>query len=381
MYTLDVSLMRCHDKGRNTSTIVDAATNSCRVESEWNNVLSIGVGSNDSNVGNWGWVHSPECKSQSSAGQRSPECALPNSHPNQGDYIFMEINRETKSLVSDNLVTLKDGITTLSKPTSLLTDTSDGSSNLRHFSGLSNYELACWLGDDDAQKYYRAFMDLFPLMGSGQRPFKFKYLRLSDISDPTKDFSDTTQQTYDKCKIFFVSYGVDRIDAGISPKEYGQEINTLLDHIEKSHPDKTYPVWFLSTRSNTSMPDNANSCISDVGYQGRVPDQIHAFNEASRQVIHAKPQSERQFHFLDNTEITESFWHIETTAKDTTSNNVQTMETQITSAVAMRCIDKIAHQVKLWRSMNQMGTINGLMKDGRLIPNSELYKQPYTWGK
>ena len=80
---------------------------------------------------------------------------------------------------------------------------------------------------------------------------------------------------------------------------------------------------------------------------------------------------------MDNVDITEAFW----SEKEDTSSNMHMMETQITAAVAMRCMEKIAQQVKAWRSINQIGTVNGLMKDGTLIPNSELYKQPYAWGK
>ena len=184
VYKVEANIIRCHDEGKKAvATITNDTTFSCRAESNWDNILNIG--SYDSNGSNWIWVHSPQCKSQLNGGHRSPECAEPGSHPNQVDYVFMEMNRETKSLSYDNLVTLKDGITTLSKPTSLLSTSDESSSLLNYFSELTNYELVCWLGDDDAQRYFRAFMDLYPLMGSrGQRPFKFKYIRLTDTSDP-----------------------------------------------------------------------------------------------------------------------------------------------------------------------------------------------------
>jgi len=384
VYKVEANIIRCHDEGKKAvATITNDTTFSCRAESNWDNILNIG--SYDSNGSNWIWIHSPHCKSQLHGGQRSPECAEPGSYPNQVDYVFMEINRETKSLSYDNLVTLKDGITALSKPTSLLSTSDESSSLLNYFSELTNYELVCWLGDDDAQRYFRAFMDLYPLMGSrGQRPFKFKYIRLTDTSDPLIFFSKETHLFFNKCKIFFVSYGIDRFNEGISPESYSEEVGTLLDHMEKSHPDNNYPAWFLSPRSSTSIPDKTTSCVEDLGFQGRTPDRIHKFNEDIRRIFYDRqldsPRSERRIHLMDNADITESFWHM-MSEKEDTSSNMHMMETQITAAVAMRCMEKIAQQVKAWRSINQIGTVNGLMKNGILIPNSELYKQPYAWGK
>mmetsp|Transcript_13640 Transcript_13640/g.29513 ORF Transcript_13640/g.29513 Transcript_13640/m.29513 type:complete len:509 (+) Transcript_13640:139-1665(+) len=390
VYKVEANVIQCHSEVGNT-VLVTRITNdrifSCTTESDWNNILNIG--SHDSNATNdWIWVNSPKCKSQQldGIGKRSPDCASESgsSYCNQADYVFMEINRETKTPLYDNLVTLKDGITTLSKPTSLTT-TDESASVLKYFSELSNYELVCWMGDDDARRYFRAFMDLYPLMGSrGQRPFKFKYITLRDTSDPTKDFSDAAQMTYDKCKIFFVSYGIDRFDAGISPESYGKEVETLLGHIERSHKDVTYPTWFLSPRSSTSISGSKGSCVEDSGFRGRTPDRIHKFNERIRRIFHdrqlAAPESEPRIRLMDNSDITEAFWHV-LTAKEDASSDTQVMDTQIAAAVAMRCMEKISQQVKSWRSMNQIGTQNGLMKDGTLIPNSELYKEPYQWRK
>lgn len=368
VYTVEVTLMRCHDEGKTKAAAIgNATTISCSVEAEWNNILNIRSPEYGSK---WVWVYSPKCNS----GQRSPECAQPGgSHPNQQDYIFMEIDRETKSPVHNNLVTLKDGGTVISKPVSLRTS-DDNSSLLKFFNELSNYELVCWLGGDDAQRLWRAFMDLFPRLGSGQRPFKFKYLKLTDTN--AKDFSEASHMTYNKCKILFVSYGIDRFDSGISPEAYGQEVSALIAHMEKSHSDRTYPVWFLSS---TSIPDKTTSCVEDAGFQGRSPYRIHAFNEEVRRIFSDRqlklgtPQSESHIHLMDNTDITEVL--------EGTLSNQHAMESQITSTVAMRCMEKIAHQVQAWRSMNQIGTQHGLMRNGTLIPNDELYKQPYKWGK
>ena len=193
--------------------------------------------------------------------------------------------------------------------------------------------------------------------------------------------------TYNKCKIFFISYGIDRFNVGVSPKAYSKEVQTLLDHIEKSHSDETYPVWFLSPRSSTSIPDEVISCTDSEGYTGRTPGRIHAFNEEARRILHDrylnKSQSERHIHYMDNSDIMEAFWHIVSTKghKEYISRNQQMIECQITSTVSMRCMEKITRQVKAWRDIKQIGTQNGLMRSGTLILNDELYKHPYSWGK
>lgn len=384
VYKVEATLIKCNHNGNTPAAINNITTFSCRAVSEWNNILNFGSYASNGDGNYWAWVHSPKCEPRLDEEKRSPECAKPGSYRNQADYVFMEMNRETKIPTYDNLLTLKDGATVLSKPTSL-SNSDESSSLLKSFSALSNYELVCWLGDVDAQRYWRAFMDLYPLVGStGQRPFKFKYIMLTDTSVPTKDFSDTTQMTYDKCKIFFVSYGVDRFAAGVTPETYGKEVETLLAHIEKSHPDSTYPAWFLSPRSSTSFPGKTYGCgDNNLESHGRTPDQIHKFNELTRQIFRDRqlvaPQSEPRIRFMDNSDITETFWHILSANED--SSNMHVMETQITAAVAMRCMEKIAQQVKEWRSNHQIGTKNGLMKNGKLIPNEELFKKSYTWGK
>jgi len=348
VYKVEVTLLQCH-REKNDGTTISNEQLSCKVESEWNNVPIMG-GQNAADNKRWTWM------------------------PSRNDYAFKEIDGSTHSALLNNLVTLKDG-TALSKPKSLLSAADNPSSIVRYFSELSNYELPCWLGDDDAQRYHRAFMDLFPLLGS-QRPFKFKYLRLIDVSDPRKDLEENTSErieTFDKCKIFFVSYSIDRIDSGISPEEYGKEVATLLDHIEKSHPDTTYPVWLLSQRSSAPTSEVSTQCLTDR--LQRTPYSVHEFNEEARRALRehnsGKLPSEVHIHFMDNTDISETLWPSAITDPDK-------LDRQMMLMVAMRCIEKIAETVKFWRSNNQMGNVQGLMRNGTLIPNDEVYKH-YTW--
>jgi len=280
----------------------------------------------------------------------------------------MDVDREKNRAIYNNLIAIKDGVT-LSLPPSLSRSSSD-TSLIKSFEQLSNYELVCFVGDDDAQQYYRAFMSLYPLISNGQRPFKFKYLELKDVTNIAKDLSQT--DTYKKCKIIFISYGVDRFDTEITAETYGVEVQTVLDYIRKTHSDERYDrsAWFLSPRSSSPMP---TSCIET---QGRTPYLIHSAINELHNILNEKQlsridQAEPHIHFMDNSDITESLSYISNEIDD--SNNQHIMDSQISSVVAMRCIEKIAQTVKEWRSNQQVGVINGVMKDGKLIPNSELF--------
>ena len=381
-YKAEVTLLRCLSRGNTMewNAVGRKKNDTCVVASEFN--FAGNAGSSDGSSNYWAWVYSPRCGS-SDVTQRSPECnaiklsklQVHGVNRNQEDFVFMEVDRKLHQPVYRNgLVTLKDNKNALAKPTSLRRH--GDSSRLRYFGDLSNYELVCWLGDKDAATYRRAFLDLYPLMNAGnQRPFKFHYLNLTDMADPTKDFSDASHRTYTKCKIFFVSYGVDRLYTDISPQAYGHEVETLLHHIEKSHSDQTFPVWFLTSRSST--PDATMGCTERLGLGGRTPDRVHEFNEEIRRLFRdehsGKSRFQTRIHLMDNVDITEAFWHVSTNRGD-----VNMMEKQITAAVAMRCMEKIAEQVELWRRAKQRGIKDGLQRNGTLIPNPTFIQ--YMWG-
>ena len=362
VYNAEVALIQCGELKKTHTPSTDITT-FCTIESTSFNHM-IRVQRNDTKSiypSTWAWVSKKD-----------------GTIPKQVDYVFTEIDRELNSPMYNNLITLKDanGIDiTLSKPTSLSSNSE--TSLIRYFNQLSNYELVCWMGDQDAERYFRAFMRLYPLLGS-QRPFKFKYLRLTDISEPIKHFSETDHNTYNKCKIFFISYGIDQFNADVTYNAnlYGQEVKSLLWHISKSHSALYGRSWFLSPRSSTKYPDMTTICTASV--QDKTPDRIYAANEELHRIFDDTTQRDfEHIHFMDNSDITEAFWN--TPLSEDISNNQHIVESQITFNVAMRCIEKIALTVKDWRFNGQIGNINGLMKNGALIPNDELFKHPYTW--
>ena len=378
-YNVEANILRCHQDEVKTTFSKDSNTTtstSCAFQNHnWINEISIGK-FNENSHNQWSWVYCPRCD----GGHRSPKCAQNGTVHKQEDYVLMDIDRETKIPVYNKLVTfLNEGTITLSTPNSLLpaSDDNQGTSNVQYFNQLSNYELVCWLGDEDAKRYWHSFLNVYPLFGSrGQKPFKFKYIRLPDISEPTKYIKE---MTYDKCKILFISYGLERFDAGIALGDYREEVQTLLKHIEKSHPDQTFPVWVLSPRSDTSIPEKTTGCVEATGYPDRTPDRMYNYIAEVRKIFNGtqgKFEPDSRTHFMDNSDITEAFWHIHNivATKDSASRTSRTME-------ALRCMEKIAQTVKAWRSVNQIGTLNGLMKEGTLTPNDILFKDPYKWGK
>ena len=365
VYKVEVTLIQCGEmKKTNAPSSTDITPSCTNNESEFNHMIRVQRNDTKNIDPTWAWA------STSKDG----------TIPKQMDYVFTEIDKEFYSPIYNNLITVKDanGIDiTLSRPASLSSNSE--TSLIKYFNQLSNYELVCWIGDEDAEMYFRAFMRLYPLLGS-QRPFKFKYLKLTDISEPIKHFSETDHNTYNKCKIFFISYGIDRFDADdtYNANSYVQEVKSLLGHISKSHSALYGRSWFLSPRSSTSYPDMATSCTESLGFPGRTPDRIHSANEELRRIFDGTTQRDfEHIHIIDNSDITEAFWN--TPLPEDNSNNQHIVESQITSNVAMRCIAKIALTVKEWRSNGQVGNINGLMKDGTLIPNDELFKHPYSW--
>ena len=220
-------------------------------------------------------------------------------------------------------------------------------------------------------------MNLYPLISNGQRPFKFKYLELKDVANIAKDLSHT--DTYKKCKIIFISYGVERFDEGISTETYGAEVQTILDYIRKTHSDERYDrsAWFLSPRSTSMLGKSTTGCTNSAETQGKTPYRIHSAINKLHNIFNEKQlsrndQAEPHIHFMDNSDMTESLSHI-SNEEDHTSNNHHIMDLQISSVVAMRCMEMIASTVKEWRTNRQIGTLNGVMKDGKLIPNSELF--------
>ncbi|KAL3789178.1 hypothetical protein HJC23_012267 [Cyclotella cryptica] len=318
------------------------------------------------------WINAPKCEYSHSDGEHVSEGCTNSMQQKQqqiphnfDDYVFMEVDRISKRPIYDNgAVTLKDGNIIIGKPHSLRNNqNADPTNLLKYFGDLSNYELVCWLGDDDADRYRRAFLELYPLMKAHfQRPFKFHYIRLTDIFDPTKSFSETSHHTYRKCKIFFISYGIDRMedDREMTPDSYAREVEMLMRHIETSHPDTTFPAWFLTPRSNSSASST------------RSPDHVHLFISQIRSLLYTPSQFQTRIQLMDNTDITESFWQ-----RCNDNFDCETMEKRVAATVGMRCMEKIAMQVKTWRSLNQKGKKDGLMRNGNLIPNPEFVK--YMW--
>jgi len=162
--------------------------------------------------------------------------------------------------------------------------------------------------------------------------------------------------------MFFISYGIDRMEENrkMTPESYAREVEMLLHHIETSHPDSTFPAWFLTPRSNSSAAST------------RSPDRVHLFNSQIRNLFYSSSRFQTRIQLMDNSDVTESFWQM---CND--GHECITTEKRVAATVGIRCMEKIAMQVKMWRSLNQKGKIDGLMRNRNLIPNPEFIK--YVW--
>ena len=258
-------------------------------------------------------------------------------------YIFAGTDYSANSAESESILPLKD--VSIFKPRSL-------SETIRLFDQLSNYELVCWIGDRDAAMYYAKFLELYPAAGSrGQRPFKFKYLKLTNVYRPGEHIQGT--DTFVKCKILFISL---EMDEGVSHEEYGQQVATLVGHFQRSHPEPSFefPAYIITPRSSSRAP-NKPLC-AHMSNSTRLPHQVAKCVEALHQLVAKSAVFDSRIRLMDVSPITETFWQMYQTRDGIPSDEVDAL---ISATVAFKCLEAIASQVKTWRNMSQIGLVQG----------------------
>lgn len=246
--------------------------------------------------------------------------------------------------MNENILTLKD--VSIAKPRNL-------SQTIHFFDQLSNYELVCWIGDSDAAMYYTAFLKLYPAVGSrGQRPFKFKYLKLTNVYRPGEHIQGT--ETFVKCKILFISLEME----GVTHEEYGQQIETLVGHFQRSHPEPSFdfPAYIITPRSSSQAPNNPLCGHMSNSNSTRWPHQIAKCTEELHQLVAKSAAFDRRVQVLDVSSITEAFWQMHQTRDGISGDELDAL---ISATVALRCIEVVASQVKKWRNMSQIGIVQG----------------------
>ncbi|CAB9496442.1 expressed unknown protein [Seminavis robusta] len=262
------------------------------------------------------------------------------------------------------------------------------------FSGLSNYEIVCWIGGRTAQLLHATFLsmrgDLFP----GQRPFKFHYHPIVDsLETPDTSWNDEFKEKFRKCKHVFVSldHGTSAfyetsIAEPLSATAFEQRVLTFTQHLLKAFPDSTFPIWMVLTHTAASSPlkarYQANHCFED----GKNKDnkkktdkqQPHSLEHPCHTVLRGMftaphkaelfpAQDQNRIRLMDNTDVT-----MATVEWD------HPRPLDVLAVVALRQFILIGKQVREWRDSGQIGQIDGLHRNNTIV-STEKNLVPYQW--
>lgn len=223
------------------------------------------------------------------------------------------------------------------------------------FQELSNYELVCWLGSQSAATIREAFLSLRPLLFPSQRPFKFHYYNVTNFQKPDQHWDDETKKRFRKCKTIFVS--LDKLDeAPMTQEEYKRQVQTFLGHIVTAINDETFPIWMITV--NAPPMTASRMCTSSA----MTSTTHHACNDALFSLWKENTFPPR-VKLLDTTDLVDPQFgsHL----KD------------VFAVIAMRIYAIVGEQVEEWRKANQIGKVNGLVRNGKVEPNPTLV--PYDW--
>ena len=229
------------------------------------------------------------------------------------------------------------------------------------FRSLSNYELVCFLGSQSAHDILQSFLSIRRKLFPHQRPFKFHYYDTHSLVNPDETWDDETKRRFRKCKHILVS--IDEPKVPLSQTEYKQQLTTFIKHLTIAFNDETFPIWIFSTMEPSI---NTKNCYSPIG---KLTTE-HPCNAVLKDLFQESPFSS-QVRFLDNTDLTNPQY----ISKD--DPNALALRKDILSVVALRVFIVVGWQVTQWRSMNQIGHINGLTKGDKEYPNFELI--PYDF--
>lgn len=254
-------------------------------------------------------------------------------------YLWMALNVSPESA---NIVEI--GETAVSK---------EGTPIDKAFSGLSNYELVCWVGSKSAEDIRAAFLNLRKQLFSAQRPFKFHMYRMSDFEQPDKLWEDGTKKAFRKCKHVLVS--VDEMEKSVSQDEYKKQVTTFVHHLVKCFQDPTFPIWIFSVNE---PPMNATTCTTSTR-----SNTDHPCNAALKDLFANSPFPSH-VRLLDNTDV--SLPQFDRNHDD------------VMAVIAMRIFSIVGTQVAKWRAAGQRGAIDGLHRGDKVELNDELLI-PYTW--
>ena len=218
--------------------------------------------------------------------------------------------------------------------------------SINGFRDLSNYELVCWVGSSSAKFIRDAFLSLRAQIDEQQRPFKFHYYPLNDFSHADKDWEDR-RGTFRKCKNVLIS--VDELPDDVSQAEYKKQVEHFMHQVVKCLHDDTFPIWMF-TVNNAPMIGPSKMCHAPSRHTHN-----HPCNDALFELFDRSKRFPPQVKLLDNTDLTDPQF----------GDNMN----DVHAVIAMRIFALVAAQVDQWRSIDQKGLKEGLMRNGTLEPN------------
>lgn len=221
-----------------------------------------------------------------------------------------------------------------------------------HFHDLGNYEIVCFMGSKSMSDIRDKFLALRPSVSGAQRPFKFHYYNVTDLSHPDKSWDLETKKRVRKCKHILLS--IDEPEQPMSQSIYREKIRRFVGHLLKLMNDETFPIWIFTVNE---PPMVATNCLEPV--MRRSTD--HPCNDVLKDlfVSHSFPN---RVHLLDNTDLTLPMFE---EGRD-----------DILAVIALRVFVIVGKQVMEWRAMGQRGMIDGLHRNGTVEANFELI--PYN---
>lgn len=262
-----------------------------------------------------------------------------NAESIQAPYVwFSEAQKGTLPSATPNL----QSETTLGTSTVAL----EGNPITNGFHDLSNYELVCWVGGSSSSLMRDAFLSLRPQIDGEQRPFKFHYYPLNDFTNADKDWGGN-KGGFRKCKNVLIS--VDELATEVSQSDYKKQVEYFINQIALCLHDETFPIWIFTV--NVPPMNPSTMCHSPSKHTHN-----HPCNDALFDLFEGKRNNlPPQVKLLDNTDLTDP--QFDANLKD------------IHAVIAMRTFALISAQVDQWRSIDQKGIKEGLMRNGTLIPN------------
>jgi hypothetical protein len=249
----------------------------------------------------------------------------------KSDYLWVSNNNGTTTVVDNKLYQAKSDKGEAATVLMQGSPVSDG------FSKLSNYEVVCWVGTDTAAIARETFLSLRGQLSSGQRPFKFHYQKITDLSDPENSMNEKKMSR--KCKQTWVM--MDEME-GVSQAEYKKQVVNFLQGIAKCMHDETWSIWMFTV--NTNSEKACHSATSKKTHH-------HPCNDALFEIFEENilPSNVR---LVDNTDV----------------SNAQMGENSqdVAATIAMRIAALIGKQVDTWRAAGQIGKVTGLHRGKKL---------------